>query len=64
MDGNLSDAHPLQNLEMVDHRPIRRLNSSYNKHSPATSIDRGVFVSATWGRHGGDYYRSQYFCTT
>src|SRR5687768_8356679 len=22
----------------------------YNKHSPATSIDGGVFLSATWGR--------------
>lgn len=22
---------------------------SYNKHSPATSISRGVFASATWG---------------
>jgi hypothetical protein len=25
-------------------------NSSYNKDSPAASISRGVFFSATWGR--------------
>ena len=25
------------------------MNSSYNEHSPVTSIDRGVFISATWG---------------
>jgi hypothetical protein len=29
------------------------MNSSYNKSSPATSIDRGVFLSATWGRRQG-----------
>ncbi|MCG2784926.1 MAG: hypothetical protein L6461_07440 [Anaerolineae bacterium] len=28
----------------------RHLNSFYNEYSLATSIDRGVFVSATWGR--------------
>jgi len=26
------------------------LNSAYGKSSPTTSIDRGGFVSATWGR--------------
>jgi hypothetical protein len=26
------------------------VNSSYNEPSPATSIGRGGFVSATWGR--------------
>jgi hypothetical protein len=27
------------------------LNSSYDKSSPVTSINRGLFVSATWGIH-------------
>ena len=31
---------------------LQALNPSYAEHSPVTSIDRGVFVSATWGRCG------------
>jgi hypothetical protein len=31
---------------LIDLRP----NSSYNEYSPATSIDRGILFSATWGR--------------
>ena len=37
---------PPHGFEVTDHAII----SSYNKHSPATSIDRGVFISPTWGR--------------
>ena len=50
MEGGLSNPHLLPGLDMIDGRPALRLNLSYNKHSPVTSIDRGVFVSATWGR--------------
>ena len=28
------------------------MNSAYNEHSPVTSCDWGVFVSATWGSGG------------
>jgi hypothetical protein len=31
-------------------KPQEGLNLSYNEHVPATSIDRGVSVSTTWGR--------------
>ena len=37
------------------------MNSSYNKHSPVTSIDRGGFVSATWGIGSRD---EDYFTVT
>jgi hypothetical protein len=30
--------------------PVRAVNPSYNKRSPVASIDRGVLVSATWGK--------------
>jgi len=30
------------------------MKPAYNKHSPATSIGWGVFVSTTWGRHSGE----------
>jgi hypothetical protein len=31
---------------------MRGVMQFYNKHSPATSTGRGVFISATWGRFG------------
>ena len=29
---------------------LQALNSSYAKHSPAASLDRGMLNSTTWGR--------------
>jgi hypothetical protein len=49
-------SHRITRITMIVHN-IRFLllsdllyNSAYGKSSPATSIDRGVFFSATWGR--------------
>ncbi len=42
-----------RSLGLASAKYTRVIDSSYNKPSPATSIGRGTFVSATWGRYGG-----------